>query len=190
MIITTQIYFFLCIRYNLSMQINFSLRENWIRNGIATLVVVFFLCAAYIIFLHPISGIIGAILSLLVGTFIPTVVNLIISFFLAFKLFKISKDYSLILMLCISIILGINFRIIPLLEGDFNYDKYKVVYPNGDEGCGCMYFVIPHQNRKIFQETTLPDFLFYSFISLRDDNIWTVALIAEIIICSALWNAI
>lgn len=159
------------------MRLNFSLRENWLRNGITTLVVVIYLCTAYIIFLHPISGVIGAILGLLVGTFIPTAINLILSFFLAFKLFKISKVNSFIIMLCISIILGLNFRIIPLLEGDFNYERYQVIHPGGDENCGCMYFLIPGQNRKILQEITLPNFLFYSFISLRDDNIWTDALI-------------
>jgi len=159
------------------MRLNFSLRENWVKNGITTLGVVGYLCAIYIICLHPISGILGGIVDMLVGFLIPTAVNLIISFFLAFKLFKISKGYSFLLMLCISFILGVNFRIIPLLEGDFNIDRYRTVYVNGDEGCGCMYFVTTHQDHLVFQKMMLPSFLLYSFISLRDANIWSGALI-------------
>jgi len=79
-------------------------------------------------------------------------------------------------MLSISFVLGVNVRIIPLLEGKYKYQSYSYIYHGSDEACMCMYFIIPGQDRKEFQKINLREFLLYSFISLRDDNFWNRAL--------------
>jgi hypothetical protein len=127
------------------------------------------LALLYFVSLHPISGFLGGALFLLVGWLIPSLVNLLLSYSIAYVFIKNNIPLRLVICIIISALLGLNILLMNIINKKNNY-TISVVYPlympttdvftvfsdystanikpfpinlyylAGDEGCGCLYF--------------------------------------------------
>ncbi|MBA8667271.1 hypothetical protein H1Q59_05135 [Holosporaceae bacterium 'Namur'] len=128
----------------------------------------------YVITLHPYSGGLGGFIFIFTGWIIPTLINLIISHYISFKIFNFSKIKSLALMVCISFVMGLNIRIVYLFNGiEHNRALYSTIRAGGNEGCMCMYFDVPGKGRIPLKELPISSFLIYASSSIINSNIWT-----------------